>query len=108
MRYFYSLLCLILITSSSFAANKTGKAKCLRTGGEWGTWSVYQASQKMETRRYVAKDAGKSCTDGKECSVARCEYDPETKTAQCAKYEGGYGCHIWMKDGKPQPKLCKD
>jgi hypothetical protein len=112
MRFLYLLMCLILLTSTSlvFAAQggKTAKTKCIKNGGIWGSWSKFEASKNIESCRFNAKDANKSCLDGKECSTRLCEYEPKSKSGRCTEYKGSNGCHIWMENGKAQPEICKD
>jgi hypothetical protein len=62
----------------------------------------------MQSCRLKAPDAGKLCSDGKECSTTLCEYLPAEKHGACSKYRVHSGCHSWMKDGVAHPIVCVD
>jgi hypothetical protein len=84
------------------------KAKCLKAGGEWGSWTKYEGAKNISTCRIRAKDSGKPCGDERECSTGLCEYNSETKLGACFSFRNTGGCHTWMKNGRPQSVLCKD
>lgn len=115
MRILGVILSLTLISSFTIAAGQASKtsqkalkAKCLKAGGEWNTWSKYEASTNTKSCRIKATDAGKICGDGKECSTGLCEFDSKTKSGQCTQYSGGNGCHAWMENGQAGPTICVD
>jgi hypothetical protein len=95
--------------SQAFSSNRVQiKAKCLKAGGEWGTWTKYEGANNIQSCRMKTKDGGKLCGDGKECTTGLCEYDSVAKAGRCAKFNSTSGCHVWMENGKPGPELCKD
>lgn len=86
----------------------TSKAKCLKAGGEWGSWTKLDGTKNRKSCRIKAKDYGKACHDGKDCSTNLCEYDAEKKAGACYSFTTTSGCHTWMKDGAPQSEGCVD
>ena len=81
---------------------------CLKANGTWGTWSKYEAAHHLESCRFEAIDTGKSCRDGKDCSLHLCEYNSTTRSGTCSKFGNLEGCHAWMTNGVPQPEACVD
>ena len=102
----------IFIMSQSLATSSDtsirSKAKCLKAGGEWRSWTKYEGAKNIASCRIKSKDRGKPCSDGKECSTGLCEYDSATEAGVCFAYKNTGGCHSWMNDGKPQSTICKD
>jgi hypothetical protein len=98
----------ICTLSSINPVPKDEKTKCADASGEWGTWTKHDAVIKNETCRIKAKDAQQPCLDGKDCSTGKCEYDSQAETGFCSEYGSSEGCHIWMKEGTAQNKVCVD
>jgi hypothetical protein len=102
------LLTSTLVLAAPIKAVPKTKAKCLKAGGLWQSWTKLEASKHIETCRIKARDAGKACLDGKDCSTKLCEFEPTTKTGICHEYTARQGCHTWMKDGVPESTVCVD
>ncbi len=102
------LLVCLSARHTALASTKKARSNCLKAGGEWGVWTRYDGTTNHHTCRFKAKDAGKPCSDGKECSIGRCEFNPTTKSGACYAYDSSEGCHAWMTAGKADRTLCVD
>lgn len=87
------------------------EATCKAQGGNWQTVGMMQ-TEACEIRY---PDAGKTCTDGSQCTGGMCLTDaatPETAGARttgvCQPTNMIFGCYSEVRDGVTQPGLCAD
>lgn len=90
-------------TAPSVGGGET-KEECLSKGGTWSKWGLIQ----KEYCQYPAKDAGKSCTDGSECSMGKCISYTGKIPGECKRYENVFGCFSFVTKGQTKGTLCVD
>jgi len=78
--------------------------ECLEKGGTWQKWGMLQ----KEYCQIPAPDAGKSCTDGSQCSLGSCISESGTLPGACQTYKNIFGCFTFVEDGELGPVLCAD
>ena len=81
-------------------------AQCAAESGAWEAWG----SGEREFCQIPAKDSGKTCTDGSQCSYGLCRSteDTPTGTGVCAQYPTEFGCYNIIEHGKVTDKMCID
>lgn len=82
---------------------------CAVAGGLWQRVGLLQQFACVLN----TKDAGKSCTDSKQCESACILQDPKIKAGQpavgqCHSTNMLFGCRAYVKDGIAEPTLCVD
>lgn len=88
---------------------KTEEA-CLAQGGRWGRVGLRGAA----LCNLPTHDAGKSCTDHKQCEGACITGNPKVwlfpndAFGHCAEWTQTVGCLSFMEGGKPSPVICVD
>lgn len=86
------------------------QASCEKHGGEWLRGGLAGRHSCV----LPAPDAGKACTDSKQCTYrcfAQSGDNPaigQAATGQCQANSSPFGCRTEIIDGKAQPTLCVD
>ena len=80
------------------------RVTCFLKRGNWGRWGLYP----REYCQVPAPDAGKSCTDGSQCSLGSCISQNGKNIGVCQKYPGQFGCIQYLNNGIPGNKICID
>jgi hypothetical protein len=100
---------LILCASPSMAAAPATRAECEAAGGAWGRLGIRQ----QELCNLPTPDAGKACTDAKECTAACIA--PESAAVGSQAQGTCYGralllgtCLKQMRQGVVNPPVCVD
>ena len=105
-----ALAALLALSACTAAAAPASRSECEAAGGTWGRYGLRQ----LEMCDLPAPDAGKACTDAKDCASGAC-------VAPEAAPEGSQGsgtCHARMtllgtclkqvRSGVVGPRLCAD
>jgi hypothetical protein len=87
-------------------SNAQTSDQCAAEGGDWQAWG----SEGREFCQIPAKDAGKSCTDGSQCTYGVCRSTEETTSGKgvCAKHPAEFGCYKVIEKGQIVNELCVD
>jgi hypothetical protein len=100
---------ILLAAGCSVAAAQNTRAECEAAGGKWGRFGI----RPRELCDLPAPDAGKACTDSKECASACIA--PDTAPVASAAKGTCYGrmlllgtCLKQVRDGVVAPPLCAD
>jgi hypothetical protein len=83
------------------AANE---ADCTKQGGTWDFFGKANTVQNIKICRHTYPDAGKSCTDGKDCGSGTCTSATQEKTGTCTRHslDNKCGDSNWLfKNGVP-------
>ena len=97
------------MTLSQQAESLKTSVSCKAKGGRWEKTGKLQ----KESCILPTNDAGKSCTDSKQCQVAcislKENIQPETQViGQCHDSTHKFGCRTYVTDGKAEATLCID
>jgi hypothetical protein len=100
---------ILLAAGCSVAAAQNTRAECEAAGGKWGRFGLRQ----QELCDLPAPDAGKACTDSKDCASACIA--PDTAAVASTAEGKCYGrmlllgtCLKQVRDGVVAPPLCAD
>lgn len=83
---------------------------CLEQGGKWMKAGLLDHPMCI----FKASDAGKACTDSKQCEYRCYAHTPilpgseKKTTGSCQATSNPFGCNSVVKDGIAQPVLCVD
>lgn len=81
------------------------KEECAQQKGVWQQWGKLN----QEYCQIPAPDAGKSCTDGSQCSMKSCVAVNNKIPGECQTYKAIFGCNKFITNGNIDSKtLCAD
>lgn len=78
------------------------REECVARGGTYQGWGQRQ----QQFCQFTAPDAGKSCTDGSQCSSGRCITFSGTSPGTCQRYTHEFGCQATLTNGKAGQMIC--
>lgn len=84
--------------------SQVSETECQSCGGRWEMLSKDLSKTGCNPK---TSDAGKSCTDSKECVGTCLPDDNQPPSGQCSEYKFSLGCHPELSEGKPLI-LCRD
>lgn len=91
---------------SILRSNAQTSEQCSVEGGDWEEWG----SEGQAFCQIPSQDAGKSCTDGSQCSYGVCRSTENTPAGEgvCSKYPTEFGCYNVIKNGQIEDRVCVD